>query len=170
MRLLAAFVATLTMLGSAAVASAATVPVAGSVSFVDAAASGITIGDRITGTVSYDEAGTSPYAVTDLALALPGGIALSFANEIFSTVTAGAPMTVDFYLDAGNVYGFSGVSLVSGSQTFPLDAKSFQLFDLNGSIVASGALAVTPIPAALPLLGSAVLGMGLLVRARRNRA
>jgi hypothetical protein len=157
-----------TSLLAAAPAAAAVLPLAGAVLEVDASATGVEPGDALSGTIEFDRAnplGGGRYAVTRLELTLPGGVSLTEFDAIGPLIATVEPLpgVLDAWLVVGDRFGGSGLELFAGNLSPGGDA-TFQISDPFGTAIASGSLAVTPIPAALPLLGAGLAGLVLLRR------
>lgn len=158
------------LVGFAPAVHAKVLPIEGKVTTVGAG-TGIATGDIVTGMLSFDPADPGCPAfceVTALDLELPGGVRVALADAITSTTLIDErPAILDgWFTVAGGAYGFADVELVVGNLadgpgTFSLWGDGFT------TLLASGDLEVVPLPAALPLLATA---LGALVWAKRRRA
>ena len=171
MRLLAtALLATSLCAASAVEAAIVTLGIQGQVTSVGDPGSGILVGDAISGSVTFDDAGAGcdgACPVQSLSLNLPGGISLDESDADFGVVTVdltGAPqLDGTFNLPAG-AYGVDDGLLFAG---FNL-GRGFEIF-AGATQVAAGTLNLVPVPAALPLLASALAGLGLVGRIRGRK-
>jgi hypothetical protein len=141
-----------------------TLPVQGVVEAVGPGTTGIAAGNTLSGTVMFDQDDDgcpSSCLVTDFELRLPGGSLLG-PDDLVGPATVDVltfPGSFDALADiTGAPYGVAGGILFAG-QLSSAGPGTFEIFgDPAGTtLVASGALTITPLPAALPLLGTTLV-------------
>ena len=153
----------------------ATMGLRGVVESVGTGISGIAVGNTLSGTVTFDDTDgfcTGACPVTGLSLTLPGGVMLGF-GDLQGPATVNVT-TLPGSLDAligvpGSPYEVSDGLLFSGALADPaLGPRHFELIGdpVGTTFIANGTLSVTPLPAALPLLATALGAIAVTSRRR----
>lgn len=160
-------------------AALVTLQVEGEVDFVSADPPipvGIGVGRPLSGSVTYDTEIPGPeidtFAVVDLLIQLPGSYSVTEEDAIVPPAVVDlstTPVSLEGQFAIGNAYDVGDTILLSFS-SLSGSAGTFAILDGESRTVASGSLFLTavPLPAALPLLASGLLGLGVMARRRRT--
>ncbi len=126
---------------------------------------GVTFGGLVTGT-AYNFTGTPINTSTGTG----------YSSNDFAGTGSGSPFDFDLSLPSTSLIGYTGGALCSTTRTCGSQVSAVEVLSsgVDFSQVTSGTLtlvppaAVTPEPSALLLLGTGVLGLGVLLRKRPN--